>query len=87
MQIQTNFPQIVLRLNKKHHLEHSRIVCCLSAHLIAMVQSVVTVSPWCPRGLVTIMVHRMTVPAPDAPIAVKTPVHVAVEILKLFKRF
>lgn len=49
--------------------------------LIAMVQSVVTVSPWCPRGLVTLMVHRMTVPAPDTPIAVKTPVHVAVEIL------
>ena len=56
-------------------------------HLIAMLQSVVTVAPWCPWGLVTIMVTRMTISTPNTPIAVKTSINVAVEILKLFERF
>ena len=56
-------------------------------HLIAMLQSVMAVTTWCPRGLVTIMVSRMTISTPNTPIAVKTPIHVAVEILKLFERF
>ena len=54
-----------------------------------MVESVMVVTPWPPRRLVTtvtsLMMQRVTVRAPHAPIAVKTPVHVAVEILKMIK--
>ena len=54
-----------------------------------MVESVMVVTPWSPRRLVTtvtsLMMQRVTVRAPHAPVAVKTPVHVAVEILKLIK--
>ncbi len=57
-----------------------------------MVESVMVVTPRSPRGLVTtvttvtsLMMQRVTVCAPHAPVAVKTPVHVAVEILKLIK--
>ena len=54
-----------------------------------MVESVMVVTPWPPRRLVTtvtsLMMQRVTVRAPHAPVAVKTPVHVAVEILKLIK--
>ena len=54
-----------------------------------MVESVMVVTPRSPRRLVTtvtsLMMQRVTVRAPHAPVAVKTPVHVAVEILKLIK--
>ena len=54
-----------------------------------MVESVMVVTPWSPRRLVTtvtsLMMQRVTVRAPHAPVAVKTPVHVAVEILKMIK--
>ena len=56
------------------------------SHLIAMVHVVMLVPPWCTRGLVTLVMHRMTVPAPHTPVAMKTPVHVAVEILKMIKK-
>ena len=69
-------------------LRRSTIVLIFALyHLIAMLQSVMTVAPWCPRGLVTIMVTRMTISTPNTAIAVKTSINVAVEILKLFKRF
>ena len=54
-----------------------------------MVESVMVVTPRSPRRLVTtvtsLMMQRVTVRAPHAPVAVKTPVHMAVEILKLIK--
>ena len=57
-----------------------------TSHLITMVHVVVAVSPRRPRGLVTLVMQRMTVRAPHTPVAMKTPVHVAVEILKMIKR-